>query len=134
MGKKSNSSGVKKLSHIKRPHSQGKKHMQIRSESWDTVLRAGRSAARRTNSDTGTRRSLLGPFNGNNEARRGVRRMVGVGMGLPRHDGEVEGVVAKKDAVVILGIRGRAHYAQAQIPKQRRYHRVPRVYQGWLAT
>ena len=24
-------------------------------------------------------------------------------MGLPRHDGEVEGVVAKKDAVLIIG-------------------------------
>ena len=31
-----------------------------------------------------------------------MRRMVRVGMGLPRHDGEVEGVVAKKDAVLIL--------------------------------
>jgi len=47
--------------------------------------------------------------------------MVGVGMGLPRHDGE------KKDAVLILGIRGRARYAQAHIPEQRRHHRVPRV-------
>ena len=32
--------------------------------------------------------------------------MVGAGMRLPRHDGEVEGVVAKKDAVLILGICG----------------------------
>ena len=52
--------------------------------------------------------------------------------GLPRHDGEVEGVNTTKDAVLVLGIRGRARYAQAQIPKQRRYHRVPRVSKGWL--
>ena len=88
-GKKS--SGVKKLSHIKRPHSQGEKHTQIRGATWDTVLRAGRSATKRTNSDTGTRRSLLGPLSGDNEARCHVRRMAGVGMGMPRHDGEVEG-------------------------------------------
>ena len=59
-------------------------------------------------------------------------RIVGVGMGLLRHDGEVKDVVAKKDAVLILGIRGRARYAQAHIPKRRRHHRVPRVPQGWL--
>ena len=53
-------------------------------------------------------------------------------MGLPRHDGEVEGVVAEDDAVLVLGIRGRARYAQAHVPKRRRYHRVPRVPQGWL--
>ena len=71
-----NSSGVKKRSHIKRPHSQDEKHRQIRSATWDTVMRAGRSAARRTNSDTGTRRSWLGPLSGDTEARRRVRRVV----------------------------------------------------------
>ena len=99
-----NARGVKKLVHIKRPQNQGEKHRRIRSATRDTVLRAGQSAARRTNSDTGTRRSWLGPLSGDYEARRRVRRMVGVGMGLPRHDGEVEGVVAKKDAFLILGI------------------------------
>ena len=28
-------------------------------------------------------------------------------MGLPRHDGEIEGVVMEDDAVLVLGIRGR---------------------------
>ena len=39
-----------------------------------------------------------------------MRRVVGVGMGLLRHDGEVEGVVVEDDAVLVLGIRGRARY------------------------
>ena len=30
-------------------------------------------------------------------------------MGLLRHDGEVEGAVVENDAVLVLGIRGRAH-------------------------
>ena len=42
-------------------------------------------------------------------------RVVGVGMGLLRHDGEVEGVVVKDDAVLELCVRGRASYAQAHI-------------------
>ena len=53
-------------------------------------------------------------------------------MGLPCHDGEVEGVVVEDDAVLVLGVRGRACYAQAHVQKRRRYHRVPRVLQGWL--
>jgi hypothetical protein len=53
-------------------------------------------------------------------------------MGLPCHDGEVEGVVMEDDAVLLLGIRGRARYAQAHVPKRRSHHRVPRVLQGWL--
>ena len=40
-----------------------------------------------------------------------------VGMGLLRHDGEVE-VVVEDDAVLVLGIRGRARYAQAHVPKR----------------
>ena len=40
-----------------------------------------------------------------------MRRVVGVGMGLPCHDGEVEGVVVEDDAVLVLGVRGRARYA-----------------------
>ena len=38
-------------------------------------------------------------------------------MRLPRHDGEVEGVVVKNDAVLELCVRGRARYAQAHVPK-----------------
>ena len=55
-----------------------------------------------------------------------------VGMGLPRHDGELEGVVVEDDAVLVLGIRGCARHAQAHVPKRRSHHRVPRVPQGWL--
>jgi hypothetical protein len=40
-----------------------------------------------------------------------VWRVVGVGVGLLRHDGEVEGVVMKDDAVLELCVRGRAYYA-----------------------
>ena len=65
-------------------------------------------------------------------SRRRQRREVGVRMGLPCHDGEVEGVVVEDDAVLVLGIRGCARYAQAHVPKRRSYHRVPRVPQGWL--
>ena len=44
-----------------------------------------------------------------------MRRVVGVGMGLLRHDGEVEGVVVEDNAVLVLGIRGRARYSQAHM-------------------
>ncbi len=43
-------------------------------------------------------------------------------MRLLRPDGEVEGVVVEDDAVLVLGIRGRARYAQAHVPKRRSYH------------
>jgi len=39
------------------------------------------------------RHAKAGPLGAGNAARRRVRRIVGVGMGLPRHDGEVEGRV-----------------------------------------
>ena len=52
-------------------------------------------------------------------------RVVGIGVGLLRHDGEVEGVVVKDDAVLELCVRGRTCYAQAHIPKRRRHHGVP---------
>ena len=69
-------------------------------------------------------------------SRRRERREVGVRMGLPFHDEEVEGVVVEDDAkiyaVLVLGVRGRARYAQAHVPKRRSRHRVPRVPQGWL--
>ena len=38
-------------------------------------------------------------------------------MGLPCHDGEVEGVVVEDDAVLVLGIRSCTRYAQAHVPK-----------------
>jgi len=41
---------------------------------------------------------------------RGAPPYVGVGMGLLHHDGEVEGVVVVDDAVLVLGIRGRARF------------------------
>ena len=72
-----------------------------------------------------------GPLGTSNEARR-VRHVLGFGMRLLRHDGEVEGVLVEDDAVLVLGIRGRARYAQAHVPKRRSHHRVPRVPQGWL--
>ena len=34
--------------------------------------------------------------------------------------------------VLVLGIRGRARYAQAHAPKRRGHHRVLRVLHGWL--
>ena len=48
-----------------------------------------------------------------------------LGMGLLRHDGEVDGVVVKDEAVLVLSVRGRARYAQAHIPKRRSHHGVP---------
>ena len=59
-------------------------------------------------------------------------RIVGIGVGLLRHDGEVEGVVVKDDAVLELCVRGRARYAQAHIPKQRSHQGVPIVLQRRL--
>ena len=67
--------------------------MELRAPGIETTTRQGWSSRRR---------------------QRGVRRVVGVGMGLLRHDchdGEDEGV----DAVLELGIRGRARYAQAHV-------------------
>jgi len=58
------------------------------------------------------------------EVRRRVWRVVGVGVGLLRHDGEVEGIVVKDDVVLVLCVRGRACYAQAHIPKRRSHHCV----------
>jgi hypothetical protein len=67
------------------------------------------------------------PLSGGSEARRRrVLRVVGVGMGLLRHDGEVE------DVAVEDGVRGGTQYAQAYVLKQRCSHRVPRVIQCWL--
>ena len=39
--------------------------------------------------------------------------VVGIGVGLLRHDGEVEGAVVKYDAVLELCVRGRAHHIEA---------------------
>ena len=70
------------------------------------------------------RHAKAGPLGTGNAARRRVRRVAGVGMGLLRHDEEVEGVVVEDDAILLLGVRGRARYAQAHVPKRRGYHRV----------
>ena len=40
--------------------------------------------------------------------------------------------VIEDDAVLVLGVRGRARYAQAHVPKRRGHHRVSRVLQSWL--
>ena len=58
-------------------------------------------------------------------------RVVGIGVELLRHHGEVEGkgIVVKDDAVLELCVRGRACYAQAHIPKRRRHYGVPSVLQ-----
>ena len=52
-------------------------------------------------------RANRSPSGDGKEARRRVPRVVGVGVGLLRHDGEVEGVVVKDDAVMELCVRGR---------------------------
>ena len=44
-------------------------------------------------------------------------RVVGVRVGLPRHDMEVEGVVVKDDAVLELRVRCCTCNAQAHVPK-----------------
>jgi hypothetical protein len=67
----------------------------------------------------------LGPSVGYGRARRRVRRVVRVG--LPRHDGEVHGVVTDDDAVLELRVRRRACHAQPHVPKRRRHHGVPRI-------
>jgi len=58
--------------------------------------------------DIRLRHAKAGPLGAGNAARRRVWRIVGVGMGLLRHDGEVESVVAEDDAVLVLGVHGRA--------------------------
>ena len=47
-------------------------------------------------------------------------RVVRIGVGQLRHNGEIEDVVMKNDAVLELcvKIRGRARYAQAHFPKR----------------
>ncbi len=46
-------------------------------------------------------------------------------MGLPRHDGEVHGVVTDDNAVLELRVCRRACHAQAHVPKRRRRHGAP---------
>ncbi len=77
-----------------------------------------------------SRRGDLGPSVrrcGCGRARRRVRRVVGIGLGLPRYDGEIHGVIANYDAVLELRVRRRACHAQAHVPKRRRRHGAPRV-------
>jgi len=61
------------------------------------------------------------PSSNGKEVRRRVWRVVGVGIGLLRHDGEVEGVVVKDDAVLEFCIRGRVLGCRVPEP-----HRPPR--------
>jgi len=48
------------------------------------------------------RHAKAGPLGAGNAVRRRVRRIVGFGIGLLRHDGEVENVVMEGDAVLVL--------------------------------
>ena len=73
--------------------------------------------------DATTKACLACSLGGGNAARRRVWRVVGVGVGLPRHDGEVEGVVSEDNAFLVVGARGRARYAQGHIPERRCCHR-----------
>ena len=54
--------------------------------------------------DYDTPRLVAGPLGAGSAARRRMRRVVGVRMGLPCHNGEVEGVVVEDDAVLVLSI------------------------------
>jgi hypothetical protein len=61
--------------------------------------------------------------------RRRVWRLVGIGVGLLRHDGEFEGVVVKDDAVLELSICGCARYAQVSQNDE-----VTRVFQVYFSA
>ena len=70
--------------------------------------------------------------------RRGAPRLVAHCWGrdgaasATHHDGEVESIVMEDDAVLVLGVRGRARYAQVHVPKRQGHNRVPRALQCWL--
>ena len=55
-------------------------------------------------------------------------------MGLPRHDGEVEGVVMEDDAVLVLGVRGHARHAKAHSTSVAAHAMLKRVSENDEAT
>ena len=72
------------------------------------------------------------PSGDGKEARRRVWRIVGIGVGLLRHDGEVEGVVVKDDAVLELCVRGRA--AHAMLRRMSQNDEVTIVFQVYFSA
>ena len=72
-------------------------------------------------------RTYRSPSGDGKEARRRVWCVVGIGVGLLRHDWEVEVVAVQDDAVLELCVRGRARYAQ-RISQNDEVTKVFRVY------
>ena len=78
------------------------------------ILERARGSVELTAPDATAMACLTCSLGGGNAAHRRMWRVVRVGVGLPRHDG----VVLKDDAVLVVGVRGRAHFAQAHVPER----------------
>ena len=76
------------------------------------------------------RRICKAPSGNSEEARCRLWNIVGVRVGLPRHDTEVESVVVKDDAVLVLPWP--RTLCSSACPKMTMPPRVPRASQGWL--